>query len=220
MLLGDLLTAVAHELPVKLVVFDNGRLGMVKLEQEQVGLPEFGTVLDNPDFAAVAARSGCTASGSTDPRRRSTTPSRAALAHPGPGPARRRHQPRRDRAAAQAHARAGLGLRHRQDQGVRRLPGVTDSAAVRGERAAVDARAVRVAQVTVRSPLRGVDLHLAEELDALGRRDIGSRGAARRRRLARTWRRGRWDRTRRRAAARTRTPRTGRSRWSAARYGE
>ena len=55
MLLGDLITAVTYDLPVKLVVFDNGRLGMVKLEQEQGGLPEFGTVLHNPDFAAVAA---------------------------------------------------------------------------------------------------------------------------------------------------------------------
>ncbi|MDQ6729411.1 MAG: thiamine pyrophosphate-binding protein, partial [Actinomycetota bacterium] len=32
MLLGDLLTAVHYELPVRLVVFNNGRLGMVKLE--------------------------------------------------------------------------------------------------------------------------------------------------------------------------------------------
>ena len=39
MLMGDLITAVSHDLPVKLVVFDNGRLGMVKLEMEQVGLP-------------------------------------------------------------------------------------------------------------------------------------------------------------------------------------
>jgi pyruvate dehydrogenase (quinone) len=58
MLLGDLLTAVAHELPVKLIVFDNGRLGMVKLEQEQGGLPEFGTRLANPDLAAVARSMG------------------------------------------------------------------------------------------------------------------------------------------------------------------
>ncbi|MGD9959410.1 thiamine pyrophosphate-dependent enzyme [Nocardioides sp.] len=58
MLMGDLITAVAYELPVKLVVFDNGRLGMVKLEMEQVGLPEFGTVLDNPDFARVARAVG------------------------------------------------------------------------------------------------------------------------------------------------------------------
>jgi pyruvate dehydrogenase (quinone) len=58
MLMGDLITAVSHNLPVKLVVFDNGRLGMVKLEMEQVGLPEFGTVLHNPDFAKVAEAIG------------------------------------------------------------------------------------------------------------------------------------------------------------------
>jgi pyruvate dehydrogenase (quinone) len=58
MLLGDLITAVSHRLPVRLVVFDNGRLGMVKLEQEQGGLPEFGTELANPDLAAVARAMG------------------------------------------------------------------------------------------------------------------------------------------------------------------
>jgi pyruvate dehydrogenase (quinone) len=58
MLMGDLITAVSHDLPVKLVVFDNGRLGMVKLEMEQVGLPEYGTVLHNPDFAKVAEAVG------------------------------------------------------------------------------------------------------------------------------------------------------------------
>ena len=58
MLLGDLITAVTYDLPVKLVVFDNSRLGMVKLEMEQVGLPEFGTVLRNPDFAEVARAIG------------------------------------------------------------------------------------------------------------------------------------------------------------------
>jgi pyruvate dehydrogenase (quinone) len=58
MLMGDLITAVTHQLPVKLVVFDNGRLGMVKLEMEQVGLPEYGTVLHNPDFAKVAEAIG------------------------------------------------------------------------------------------------------------------------------------------------------------------
>ncbi len=58
MLMGDLITAVTYDLPVKLVVFDNGRLGMVKLEMEQVGLPEYGTVLRNPDFARVAEAVG------------------------------------------------------------------------------------------------------------------------------------------------------------------
>lgn len=67
MLLGDLLTAVAHDLPVKLVVFDNGRLGMVKLEQEQGGLPEYGTELVNPDLAAVGRAIGLTGIRVTDP---------------------------------------------------------------------------------------------------------------------------------------------------------
>ncbi|MFQ6394188.1 thiamine pyrophosphate-dependent enzyme [Nocardia sp. KC 131] len=68
MLLGDLRTAVTYELPVTLVVFNNGRLGMVKLEQEQGGLPEFGTVLDNPDLAAVAEALGLQSRRVTDPR--------------------------------------------------------------------------------------------------------------------------------------------------------
>ncbi|MFF9086612.1 thiamine pyrophosphate-dependent enzyme [Streptomyces sp. NPDC014991] len=67
MLLGDLMTLKTHRLPVKLVVFDNRRLGMVKLEQEQAGLPEFGTVLDNPDFAAVATAMGIPGIRVTDP---------------------------------------------------------------------------------------------------------------------------------------------------------
>lgn len=61
MLLGDMRTAVTYDLPVVAVVFNNSRLGMVKLEQEQGGLPEFGTELDNPDFAAVATAMGWTA---------------------------------------------------------------------------------------------------------------------------------------------------------------
>ncbi|MER6257901.1 thiamine pyrophosphate-dependent enzyme [Streptomyces sp. NPDC001584] len=67
MLLGDLMTVKTYRLPVKLVVFDNRRLGMVKLEQEQAGLPEFGTELDNPDFAAVATALGLTGIRVTDP---------------------------------------------------------------------------------------------------------------------------------------------------------
>ncbi len=83
MLLGDLLTAVAYELPVKLVLFDNGRLGMVKLEQEQGGLPEFGTVLHNPDFAAVARALGLHAVRVEDPRELDGAV-REGLRHPGP----------------------------------------------------------------------------------------------------------------------------------------
>ena len=83
MLLGDLITAVSHRLPVKLVVFDNGRLGMVKLEQEQGGLPEFGTTLDNPDLAAVARAIGLTAFRVTEPDALTSSLSEA-LRTPGP----------------------------------------------------------------------------------------------------------------------------------------
>ncbi|GAA3626926.1 thiamine pyrophosphate-dependent enzyme [Microlunatus ginsengisoli] len=69
MLLGDLRTAVSYRLPVKIIVFDNGRLGMVKLEQEQGGLPEFGTELDNPDLSAVATAMGLTSRRVTEPDR-------------------------------------------------------------------------------------------------------------------------------------------------------
>jgi pyruvate dehydrogenase (quinone) len=83
MLLGDLLTAVAYDLPVKLIVFDNSRLGMVKLEQEQGGLPEFGTVLQNPDFAAVASAIGLHGVRVEDPDALDDAV-QAALAHEGP----------------------------------------------------------------------------------------------------------------------------------------
>jgi pyruvate dehydrogenase (quinone) len=83
MLLGDLITAVTYELPVKLVVFDNGRLGMVKLEMEQVGMPEFGTVLHNPDFAAVARAIGLTGLRVTEPGEVDEAV-REAFATPGP----------------------------------------------------------------------------------------------------------------------------------------
>jgi pyruvate dehydrogenase (quinone) len=83
MLMGDLITAVTHELPVKLVVFDNGRLGMVKLEMEQVGLPEFGTVLHNPDFARVAEAVGMRGIRVEEPHDVEAGV-QAALAHDGP----------------------------------------------------------------------------------------------------------------------------------------
>ncbi len=83
MLLGDLITAVTYDLPIKIVVFDNGRLGMVKLEMEQVGLAEFGTVLHNPDLAAVATALGLHGVRVTDPSDVDDAV-REALAHPGP----------------------------------------------------------------------------------------------------------------------------------------
>ena len=38
MLLGDLLTTVREGLPIKIVVYDNGKLGFVDMEQKAAGL--------------------------------------------------------------------------------------------------------------------------------------------------------------------------------------
>jgi pyruvate dehydrogenase (quinone) len=54
MLLGELLTVAQYQLPVKIVLFNNHRLGMVQLEMEAAGLPHYGCELKNPDFAALA----------------------------------------------------------------------------------------------------------------------------------------------------------------------
>ncbi|KAA5837298.1 pyruvate dehydrogenase [Saccharopolyspora hirsuta] len=58
MLLGDLLSLRTHRLPVKVVVFNNSSLGMVKLEMLVDGLPDFGTDHEHVDFAAIAAAAG------------------------------------------------------------------------------------------------------------------------------------------------------------------
>jgi pyruvate dehydrogenase (quinone) len=54
MLLGELLTAKTHNLPVKVVVFNNSSLGMVRLEMLVAGDPPFETDHDSVDYAAVA----------------------------------------------------------------------------------------------------------------------------------------------------------------------
>lgn len=68
MLMGDLITAVSYELPIKVVVFNNQRLGMVKLEMETDGFPEYGTILKNPNFAKVGEALGMTGFHVTHPK--------------------------------------------------------------------------------------------------------------------------------------------------------
>ncbi|OOQ60307.1 thiamine pyrophosphate-dependent enzyme [Mucilaginibacter pedocola] len=58
MLMGDLATIAQYKLPVKIVVFNNRSLGMVKLEMEVAGLPDWQTEMHNPDFAMVAQAMG------------------------------------------------------------------------------------------------------------------------------------------------------------------
>jgi len=50
MLMGELLTAKQNQLPVKVVVFNNGALAFVELEMKAAGYVNFGTDLDDPDL--------------------------------------------------------------------------------------------------------------------------------------------------------------------------
>jgi pyruvate dehydrogenase (quinone) len=58
MLLGELITLRQLKLPVKIVVFTNGALSFVELEMKAAGYVNYGTELENPDFAAVARALG------------------------------------------------------------------------------------------------------------------------------------------------------------------
>ncbi|WP_415856047.1 ubiquinone-dependent pyruvate dehydrogenase [Sinomonas sp. G460-2] len=58
MLMGELITIVQNKLPVKLVVFNNASLNFIELEMKSAGFVNYGTGLDNPNFAAVAESLG------------------------------------------------------------------------------------------------------------------------------------------------------------------
>ena len=58
MMMGDLLSLTQLQLPVKVVVLNNGTLGFVELEMKAGGFLDTGTALKNPDFAAMAEAVG------------------------------------------------------------------------------------------------------------------------------------------------------------------
>jgi pyruvate dehydrogenase (quinone) len=58
MLMGDFLSLAQLGLPVKVVVFNNGALGFIELEQKSTGFVNAGTELNNPNFAAMAQTVG------------------------------------------------------------------------------------------------------------------------------------------------------------------
>jgi pyruvate dehydrogenase (quinone) len=83
MLLGELLTLRQQRLPVKVVVFNNGALSFVELEMKADGIVNFGTDLDNPDFAEVARAMGLHGVRVERPGELDDA-LQAAFAHPGP----------------------------------------------------------------------------------------------------------------------------------------
>ena len=58
MLMGELLTVKLHNLPVKMFVFNNSSLGMVKLEMLVQGLPEHETDHEHVNYAKIAEGAG------------------------------------------------------------------------------------------------------------------------------------------------------------------
>src|SRR5712671_1123137 len=83
MLMGDFLTLAQHRLPVKVVVFNNGSLGFIELEQKSTGFLDYGTELKNPNFAAMAEAVGIRGIRLEDPAEVNDGIA-AALAHDGP----------------------------------------------------------------------------------------------------------------------------------------
>jgi len=58
MMLGELITLVQNQLPVKTVVVNNSSLNFVELEMKAAGFVNYGTDLVNPNFAEVASAMG------------------------------------------------------------------------------------------------------------------------------------------------------------------
>ncbi|MGE0130581.1 MAG: thiamine pyrophosphate-dependent enzyme [Blastocatellales bacterium] len=84
MLMGEIATLVKYDLPVKVIIFKNNVLGMIKWEQMVFeGNPQFGVELQPIDFASVAMACGAAGYTIEEPGEAEET-LRAALEHPGP----------------------------------------------------------------------------------------------------------------------------------------
>ncbi|HWN31299.1 MAG TPA: pyruvate dehydrogenase [Pseudonocardia sp.] len=83
MLLGELLTVAEHNLPIKVVAFNNGSLGMIRLEMMVAGYPSFETDHGVADLAGVARSCGVPSVMVDDPAELPKA-LRTALESPGP----------------------------------------------------------------------------------------------------------------------------------------
>ena len=83
MLMGELLTAVQLQLPVKIVVLNNGTLGFVEMEMKAAGYLGTNVALQNPNFARVAEAAGLKGI-RVEESDSLEAALREAFAHPGP----------------------------------------------------------------------------------------------------------------------------------------
>ncbi|WP_099157932.1 pyruvate oxidase [Virgibacillus ndiopensis] len=58
MVMHDFVTAVKYNLPIKIVILNNSKIGMIKYEQEEMGHLHYQTELGDIDFAAFAKSCG------------------------------------------------------------------------------------------------------------------------------------------------------------------
>jgi pyruvate dehydrogenase (quinone) len=58
MLMGDILTLRQLELNIKIVVFNNGALGLVEQEMKAAGIENYGTAFRSQNFADIANGAG------------------------------------------------------------------------------------------------------------------------------------------------------------------
>jgi pyruvate dehydrogenase (quinone) len=84
MLMAEFVTAVKHNLPIKVIIFKNNTLGQIKWEQMVfLGNPEYGVKLAPIDFVKFAEACGGTGLHVEDPKQIGSVLD-MALAHPGP----------------------------------------------------------------------------------------------------------------------------------------
>ena len=83
MMMGDFVSLSQLDLPLKVIVFNNGSLGFVAMEMKAGGFLDTGTDLKNPDFAAMATAMGIKGFRVEDSDQLEDVVAQA-LAHPGP----------------------------------------------------------------------------------------------------------------------------------------
>jgi pyruvate dehydrogenase (quinone) len=83
MMMGEFITLIQRNLPVKIILLNNGTLGFVELEMKANGFLDFGCDLKNPNFAAMANAMGIKGVRVERPQDLEAAV-REALAHPGP----------------------------------------------------------------------------------------------------------------------------------------
>ncbi len=80
--MGDMLTLVERKLPVVIIIFNNGSLDFVRIEQQEAGVAPFGVDFKNCNFADVAVAMGAKGIRLEDPSDVESA-LREALAHTG-----------------------------------------------------------------------------------------------------------------------------------------